>query len=68
MDAFRRISGLRPITSATADDCAAFQRKALTLAKNWRQKYPKGKKEVGLNCCNGKGTTGVTAWQRSPPP
>jgi hypothetical protein len=43
--AFREISGLTPITAATADDCAAFQRKALTLRKNWRQQYPKSNKE-----------------------
>jgi integrase len=43
-DAFREITGVQPITLATADDCAAFQRKALTLPKNWRQQHPKGKK------------------------
>jgi hypothetical protein len=43
-DAFREITGIRPITRVTADDCAAFQRKALTLPKNWRQQHPKGKK------------------------
>jgi len=43
-DAFRKITGVRPVTLATADDCAAFQRKALTLPKNWRQRHPKGKK------------------------
>ena len=44
--AFRAISGITPIAAATPDDCAAFQRKALTLPKNWRQDYPKGKKEA----------------------
>lgn len=38
--AFREITGLKPITTATADACAAFQRKALTLPKNWRHQYP----------------------------
>ena len=38
--AFRDITGLKPVTLATADDCAAFQRKALTLPKNWRKQYP----------------------------
>ena len=44
--AFRKISGLKPITMATPDDCASFQQKALTLPKNWRQEYPNGKKNV----------------------
>ena len=38
--AFRKIAGLKPITLATPDDCAAFQRKALTFPKNWRHQYP----------------------------
>lgn len=41
--AFREITGLNVITAATADDCAAFQQKALALPKNWRLKYPKSK-------------------------
>jgi hypothetical protein len=41
--AFRAISGLKPVTIATPDDCAAFQRKALSLPKNWRLSYPKSK-------------------------
>jgi integrase len=41
--AFRAISGLCPISRATPDDCAAFQRKALSLPKNWRSKHPKSK-------------------------
>jgi hypothetical protein len=44
--AFREILGLKPITRATPDDCAAFQRKALTLPKNWRHRFPNSKKEV----------------------
>lgn len=32
--------------AAQDDDCAAFQRKALTLPRNWRKKYPKSQKEV----------------------
>jgi hypothetical protein len=32
--AFREITGLKPISSATVDQCASFQRKALALAKN----------------------------------
>jgi hypothetical protein len=41
--AFRAISGLKPVTIATPDACAAFQRKALGLPKNWRLSYPKSK-------------------------
>jgi integrase len=44
LDAFRRITGLQRVTLATADQCAAFQRQALTLPKNWRQQHPKSKK------------------------
>jgi hypothetical protein len=35
--AFREITGLQPITLATADDCANFQRVALTLPNMWRR-------------------------------
>jgi len=51
IDAFREIIKMepigfnQPIAAVTPDVCAAFQRKALTLAKNWRKKYPKGKNE-----------------------
>jgi integrase len=58
--AFRDITGISPIASATADDCAAFQRKALKLPKNWRQNYPKGKKDVQLLSPNT-----VQKWSRS---
>lgn len=44
IDAFMQITGLSPISKATPDDCAAFQRKALTLPTNWRKQYPKSKK------------------------
>lgn len=44
--AFREISGLKPITLATEDDCERFQDDALKLPKNWRSKYPKSKEEV----------------------
>lgn len=46
ISAFREITRLKPITLATTDDCAAFQRKALALPKNWRLKYPKSKKNA----------------------
>ena len=44
--AFREITGLKPITLATEDDCERFQNDALKLPKNWRSKYPKSKEEV----------------------
>lgn len=37
--AFRQITYLKPITIATPDDCARFQRDALNLPKDWRVKY-----------------------------
>lgn len=58
--AFQRITGLSPITLARADDCAAFQRKALTLPQNWRHDYPRGRKEVELISPNT-----VLKWSRS---
>jgi hypothetical protein len=45
IDAFRGIINMEPIgfhqpvAAVTPDVCAAFQRKALTLAKNWRKQY-----------------------------
>lgn len=44
IDAFRRITGLNPITLATPEDCAKFQRQALELPKSWRLTYPKAKR------------------------
>jgi integrase len=60
--AFKSITGLAQLAAATADECAAFQRKAKTLPKNWRQKYPKGKKpeEVSLLSPNT-----ILKWSRS---
>jgi integrase len=46
--AFKVITGLQPITVATADDCAAFQEKALKMPKNTIRPYPKGRKEPGF--------------------
>jgi hypothetical protein len=43
--AFKRIAGASQLALATADDCAAFQRQALTLPKNWRHKFPNSKSE-----------------------
>jgi len=42
--AFKVLTGLERIVLATPDDCARFQREALTRPKNWRQSYPRGKK------------------------
>jgi hypothetical protein len=58
--AFRLISELNPITAATADDCAAFQREALNRPKNWRKQYPRGKKEVACVSANT-----VLKWSRA---
>ena len=58
--AFRAITGLVPVTLATPDDCAAFQRKALTLPKNFRLRYPKSKAAVGCYSANN-----VLKWSRS---
>jgi integrase len=43
LNAFKALSGLSSISAATPDDCAAFQRKALALPKNWRSKHPRSK-------------------------
>jgi integrase len=58
--AFREITCLKPIASATADECAAFQRKALTLPKNWRLKYPNSPEQVKCLSANT-----VLKWSRS---
>lgn len=39
------INFTRPVAAVTPDICAAFQRKALTLPRNWRKKYPNSKKD-----------------------
>ena len=43
ISAFKLITGLEPITAATPDDCASFQRMAMEKPKNWRSLYPKSK-------------------------
>lgn len=45
LTAFQSISGLRRIAEATPDDCAQFQREALSKPTNWRRSYP-NKKET----------------------
>ena len=44
ISAFREIAAVSPISAASPDDCARFQRAALLLPKNWRLHYPNGKK------------------------
>jgi hypothetical protein len=46
ISAFKEITGLSPITTATPADCERFQIEALEKPKNWRSKHPKSKKEV----------------------
>ena len=46
--AFREITGISPVVLATPDNCAAFQRTALTLPKSWRLNYPNARKK-GVN-------------------
>ena len=45
IDAFKQVSGLTPVSSATPDDCERFQTEALQLPRNWRSKHPKSKPE-----------------------
>jgi integrase len=58
--AFRQITGLKPITLATPDDCERFQREARRLPKNWRRDYPKKKETTE---CLSPNT--VLKWSRS---
>jgi len=46
IEAFQAISGITPISKATADECEHFQHAALKLPKNWRSKHPRSKKQV----------------------
>jgi hypothetical protein len=58
--AFKQLSGLCPLTQATADDCARFQRQALEQPKNWRKKYPNSKEQVAK-----LSASTVVKWSRS---
>lgn len=49
IDAFKLITGLDQIVLATSDVCAAFQRKALTLPRNWRRRLPSQSDVATLN-------------------
>jgi hypothetical protein len=46
--AFREITGLDVVTTATPDDCARFQTAAENLSRNWRHDYPKATGEGDL--------------------
>jgi len=61
ISAFRDITGLKPVTIATPDDCAAFQRKALTLPKSTRLTYPKARRN-GVECYS---PATVLKWSRA---
>lgn len=43
ISAFGAITGVRPVSLATPDDCERFQAQAQQRPWNWRKKYPKGK-------------------------
>jgi integrase len=43
ISAFKALSHLLLIARATPDDCATFQRVALTLPRNWRKQHPRSK-------------------------
>ena len=58
--AFRTLTGLNPVTTATPGDCARFQSEAETRAKNWRHNYPKAKGEVD---CLSRNT--ILKWSRT---
>ena len=47
ISAFREITGVRPVSLATPDDCERFQTQAQQRPWNWRKKYPKGKEANG---------------------
>ena len=44
MLAFKQITGISRVVSATPDDCARFQREALLKPKSWRLTYPNRRK------------------------
>lgn len=46
ISAFRQITGLKPITIATAADCERFQQEALKLPRNFRSKHPKSRDDA----------------------
>jgi hypothetical protein len=66
--AFKVITGISPITRVTPDDCATFQRKALSLPKSTLRPYPKGKKDVPRYSANTVVKWSVAlqaAWERA---
>jgi len=66
--AFKVISGLSPISVAGPDQCAAFQRKCLTLPKTTLRPFPKSDKEAPSYSANTVVKWSVAlqaAWERS---
>ncbi len=45
ISAFRSISGLKPITVATPEDCERFQVKARGFSKDWRRSYQESSRQ-----------------------
>jgi len=43
ISAFREITGLKPVTTATPPNCEKFQHDALSRPRNWRSIYPNSK-------------------------
>ena len=60
MVAFKQITGLDRIASATPDDCAGFQREFLLKPKSWRLSYPNRRTE-DVPCYS---PTTVDKWSR----
>jgi integrase len=56
------INFTRPITQATADQCAAFQFKARTLPKNFQQQHPRSRKPDEVSRIS---SNTVLKWSRS---
>jgi hypothetical protein len=50
--AFKTISGISPVTRATPDDCASFQRRALELPKTTLHRYPNSKEDAACYSAN----------------
>ena len=59
ISAFREITGLNPVTTASVADCERFQEEALKRPRNWRQVHPKSKAELQLISSNT-----VVKWSR----
>jgi len=60
ISAFRDITGIVPVTLATAADCERFQNEAMRRKRFWRKEYPKSQKESKTLSANT-----VIKWSRS---